>query len=235
MLSPVPHLGNATLDWNAVATSYGDRILASLERLMPDLRRHVVKRRHFTPHDFERDLGAYHGSAFSLAPKLTQSAWFRPHNRDPHIPGLYLVGAGTHPGRRRAGRGQLGQGDRQAHHRGVRRMTNTLAQTSAHLRGDHRAQVEELSPRLAPACRADVRAATVVLYAYCRRCDDAVDELSESSEGAQQASAAVARLRASSTPSIAATRRASRSSRLSRRSSSSTASRGCTRTSCSPA
>jgi phytoene desaturase len=27
-----------------------------------------------------------------------QSAWFRPHNRDDRIPGLYLVGAGTHPG-----------------------------------------------------------------------------------------------------------------------------------------
>ena len=38
------------------------------------------------------------GSAFSCAPKLTQSAWFRPHNRDDRIPGLYLVGAGTHPG-----------------------------------------------------------------------------------------------------------------------------------------
>jgi phytoene desaturase len=66
--------------------------------LMPDLRRHVVVKRCLTPRGFERDLFAYHGSAFSIAPKLTQSAWFRPHNRDPKIPGLYLVGAGTHPG-----------------------------------------------------------------------------------------------------------------------------------------
>ena len=48
--------------------------------------------------DFRDELSAYHGSAFCCAPTLTQSAWFRPHNRDPHIPGLYLVGAGTHPG-----------------------------------------------------------------------------------------------------------------------------------------
>jgi len=41
---------------------------------------------------------AYQGSAFSVAPTLVQSAWFRPHNRDPRIPGLYIVGAGTHPG-----------------------------------------------------------------------------------------------------------------------------------------
>ena len=98
VLSPVPHLGNAKLDWNELAAPYGDKILASLERLMPDLRRHVVVRRCMTPLDFERELFAKHGSAFSLAPLLTQSAWFRPHNRDASIPGLYLVGAGTHPG-----------------------------------------------------------------------------------------------------------------------------------------
>ena len=51
-----------------------------------------------TPLDFRDQLFARHGSAFSLAPRLTQSAWFRPRNRDPRIPGLYLVGAGTHPG-----------------------------------------------------------------------------------------------------------------------------------------
>ena len=51
-----------------------------------------------SPPRLPRELGAYQGSAFSCAPRLTQSAWFRPHNRDPHIPGLYIVGAGTHPG-----------------------------------------------------------------------------------------------------------------------------------------
>jgi phytoene desaturase len=98
VLSPVPHLGNANLDWKALAEPYGDKILASLERVMPDLRRHVVVRRAMTPLDFQSELFAKHGSAFSLAPLLTQSAWFRPHNRDDSIPGLYLVGAGTHPG-----------------------------------------------------------------------------------------------------------------------------------------
>ena len=37
-------------------------------------------------------------AAFSFEPVLTQSAWFRPHNRSEDVPGLYLVGAGTHPG-----------------------------------------------------------------------------------------------------------------------------------------
>jgi phytoene desaturase len=98
VLSPVPHLGNAPLDWESLAEPYAERILSSLEGLMPDLRQHVVVKRWLTPRGFQRDLRSYHGSAFSLAPDLTQSAWFRPHNRDPHLPGLYLVGAGTHPG-----------------------------------------------------------------------------------------------------------------------------------------
>ncbi|MEZ4366352.1 MAG: phytoene desaturase [Kofleriaceae bacterium] len=98
VLSPVPHLGNAAIDWPSVAPTYADRILASLERVLPDLRAHVVTQRWMTPTDFQRDLVAHHGSAFSVAPRLTQSAYFRPHNKDPRIPGLYLVGAGTHPG-----------------------------------------------------------------------------------------------------------------------------------------
>ena len=98
VLSPVPHLGNAPVDWAALGKEYGDRILTALERLLPDLRKHVVVRRHFTPADFQHELVAHMGSAFSVAPTLGQSAYFRPHNRDAKIPGLYIVGAGTHPG-----------------------------------------------------------------------------------------------------------------------------------------
>lgn len=98
VLSPVPHLGTVGTDWDREGERYAERILERLERFMPDLRKHIVVKRLFTPRDFERDLGAYLGNAFSVAPTLLQSAWFRPHNRDPRIPGLYIVGAGTHPG-----------------------------------------------------------------------------------------------------------------------------------------
>ena len=98
VLSPVPHLGNAPIDWAGVGAQYADKILAHLERVLPDVRRHVVTMRWFTPSDFVSELHAYKGSAFSCAPLLHQSAWFRPHNRDDRIPGLYIVGAGTHPG-----------------------------------------------------------------------------------------------------------------------------------------
>ncbi len=98
VLSPVPHLGQADIDWENIAQSYGDLILESLEDYLPGLRDSIVTRRHFTPRDFKSELNAFHGSAFSVSPKLTQSAFFRPHNRDKDIPGLYIVGAGTHPG-----------------------------------------------------------------------------------------------------------------------------------------
>ncbi len=99
VLSPVPHLAHADLDWEVEGPRYQERILASLEaRLLPGLRARLKTVRRFTPRDFQSELAAYQGAAFSLAPLLTQSAWFRPHNRDPQIPNLYLVGAGTHPG-----------------------------------------------------------------------------------------------------------------------------------------
>jgi len=98
-LSPVPHLGTASIDWDVEGPRYADRILESLEaRCLPGLRADLVTRRIFTPKDFERELNAWQGSAFSLEPVLTQSAWFRTHNRDDVIGNLYFVGAGTHPG-----------------------------------------------------------------------------------------------------------------------------------------
>ncbi|MCS6864583.1 MAG: phytoene desaturase [Gemmataceae bacterium] len=98
VLSPVPHLGRAPIDWAVEGPRYADRILERLEEHLPGLRRHIVTRRVFTPADFATVLNARHGSAFSVAPRLTQSAYFRLPNRDRYIPGLYLVGAGTHPG-----------------------------------------------------------------------------------------------------------------------------------------
>ncbi|HEX3953704.1 MAG TPA: phytoene desaturase [Stellaceae bacterium] len=99
VLSPVPHLGAADLDWNVVGPAYRDRILAYLEeRCIPGLARDLVTSRIFTPYDFRDELNAHLGSAFSLEPILTQSAWFRSHNRDDVIGNLYIVGAGTHPG-----------------------------------------------------------------------------------------------------------------------------------------
>lgn len=99
VLSPVPHLGKAPLDWESFAPKYADRILTYLEkRLIPGLRDDLVTMRTFTPQNFATELNAHLGSAFSLEPLLWQSAWFRTHNRDDVLSNLYFVGAGTHPG-----------------------------------------------------------------------------------------------------------------------------------------
>jgi phytoene desaturase len=98
VLAPVPHLGAAPIDWQAESPGYAERILAALETVLPGLRQEIVVRRIFSPVDFRDQLNAFQGSAFSVAPRLAQSAYFRPHSRDPEIPGLYIVGAGTHPG-----------------------------------------------------------------------------------------------------------------------------------------
>ncbi|MEA1015289.1 phytoene desaturase [Sphingosinicella sp. LY1275] len=98
-LAPVPHLGKLDIDWAVEGPAYADRILSILEaRLMPGLRDAIETSFHYTPQDFATDLGAHLGSAFSLEPLLTQSAYFRVHNRDDVLGNLYFVGAGTHPG-----------------------------------------------------------------------------------------------------------------------------------------
>lgn len=99
VLSPVPHLGAGTVDWRTEAEPYRRRVAARLQAtLLPGLEDAVVSSRVTTPLDFRDRLGSELGAAFSLQPLLTQSAWFRPHNRSEEVEGLFLVGAGTHPG-----------------------------------------------------------------------------------------------------------------------------------------
>jgi phytoene desaturase len=98
VLSPVPNLRSG-IDWKAVGEGYFDRILASLEkRLVPALGENIVTRFTMTPDEFAGDLRSPDGAAFGPEPLLTQSAWFRYHNRSGDVRGLYFVGAGTHPG-----------------------------------------------------------------------------------------------------------------------------------------
>ncbi|OYY70643.1 phytoene desaturase [Sphingomonas sp. 28-63-12] len=98
-LAPVPHQGKFPVDWSEVGPILEKRILDEIgKRLIPDIHDRIVTKFHYAPSDFSADLNAHLGSAFSLEPILLQSAFFRVHNRDDHIPNLYFVGAGTHPG-----------------------------------------------------------------------------------------------------------------------------------------
>lgn len=97
-LAPVPHLGSGT-DWRTQAEPYRAAIARYLNAsVLPDLENQVVTSRVATPQDFRDRLNSFMGAGFSLEPALTQSAWFRPHNRSEELERLYLVGAGTHPG-----------------------------------------------------------------------------------------------------------------------------------------
>ncbi len=98
VLSPVPHLGSGT-DWEQAARPIATRSCAFWRNdYLPDLSKHIVSEHMITPPHFRDTLNSYLGSAFSVEPILTQSAYFRPHNRSEELDNLYFVGAGTHPG-----------------------------------------------------------------------------------------------------------------------------------------
>ena len=98
VLSPVPNLDSGT-DWSVKAEHYRRALAEHLgATLLPGLEQEIVTSRMLTPQDFQDRLSSFRGAAFGLEPILSQSAWFRPHNRSEEIDRLFLVGAGTHPG-----------------------------------------------------------------------------------------------------------------------------------------
>tara|TARA_B110000902_G_C14289725_1_gene580355 strand:- start:4578 stop:5408 length:831 start_codon:yes stop_codon:yes gene_type:complete len=98
VLCPVPNL-QGDVDWSTEAERLRDRIITALEEtILPELSSVIEEVFWMTPEDFAKDYRSMHGAGFSIEPRLTQSAWFRYHNRDRAISNLYFVGAGTHPG-----------------------------------------------------------------------------------------------------------------------------------------
>lgn len=99
LLAPMPNL-TANIDWREAAPRVRSQMLDQLEKILdPEIRRHIVWEKEYTPQDFQQDFNAFHGTAFgSLSHGLFQSAYFRPHNKARDIQGLYFVGQGTYPG-----------------------------------------------------------------------------------------------------------------------------------------
>ncbi|WP_425057162.1 phytoene desaturase [Rhodovulum adriaticum] len=99
-LSPVPNLHtDDPVDWAANGERYRQMVQDFMEeKLLPGLGDKVSTSMFYTPEDFrDRYLSPY-GAGFSLEPRIFQSANFRPHNISEEVDGLYMVGAGTHPG-----------------------------------------------------------------------------------------------------------------------------------------
>lgn len=99
LLAPMPNL-NAGIDWNKAAPIVRARLIDRLEEIVdPQIRNHIVWEREYLPTDFQQDYNAVFGTAFgSLSHEFFQSSYFRPHNKDRDIQGLYFVGQGTYPG-----------------------------------------------------------------------------------------------------------------------------------------
>tara|TARA_B110000503_G_scaffold62179_2_gene98529 strand:+ start:460 stop:1986 length:1527 start_codon:yes stop_codon:yes gene_type:complete len=97
-LCPVSNLQSNT-DWSVEGPRLRDRIVEALERtILPGLEATICADFYMTPEDFKDQYKSEFGAGFSIQPILSQSAYFRYHNRDPEVSNLYFTGAGTHPG-----------------------------------------------------------------------------------------------------------------------------------------
>ena len=97
MLAPVPHLGNFD-SWTDEAANFKETVISILEdRILPNLSSELEFAEAIDPRYFRDTLQSQWGAGFSIAPLLSQSAWFRFHNRLDKLNNLYLCGAGVHP------------------------------------------------------------------------------------------------------------------------------------------
>jgi phytoene desaturase len=98
VLAPVPNLHGGQ-NWDEIGEEYAQKIIEALDSsMLPGLKEHITVQFHMAPNDFVSDYNSLHGAGFSIAPSLTQSAWFRYHNKAEGLDNVILTGAGTHPG-----------------------------------------------------------------------------------------------------------------------------------------
>lgn len=99
VLAPVTNLANP-IDWSVEGEKFANKIVEYLEHEfgMEGLKENIDYISWFSPEDFKNKRNSYLGSPWGLEPSLLQTAYFRPHNKNPEIKNMYYVGAGTHPG-----------------------------------------------------------------------------------------------------------------------------------------
>jgi len=99
VLVPVTH-DSPHVDWSKEAARYREVVVDTVQDVfgIPDLREHIVAERVVTPDDWANTYSVHKGATFNLAHGLDQMLHLRPRNRFDEIPGMYLVGGGTHPG-----------------------------------------------------------------------------------------------------------------------------------------
>ena len=98
VLAPVPHNGSG-INWTEKGEEIRLQVQKQLENtLLPELEDNIVESFFVTPDTFSNKFNSFNGAGFSIAPNFSQSAWFRYHNKDPHIDNLFFAAAGAHPG-----------------------------------------------------------------------------------------------------------------------------------------
>ncbi|MDQ6656474.1 MAG: phytoene desaturase family protein [Verrucomicrobiota bacterium] len=97
-LAPVTHQ-HANVDWSVEAPRYRALLLKQIEKAgFTDVEKRIRFERMITPQDWDEQYEIHLGATFNLAHSLDQLLHLRPRNRFEDIPGVYLVGGGTHPG-----------------------------------------------------------------------------------------------------------------------------------------
>lgn len=98
VLAPVPHLGNFN-KWSEQEKTFRQTVIKALEdAALPELRANLEFAESIDPRYFQKGLHSHLGAGFSISPTLSQSAWFRFHNKMDKVNGMYICGAGVHPG-----------------------------------------------------------------------------------------------------------------------------------------
>lgn len=89
-------------NWDDVREATADNIIAYVKRYIPNLEDIIVGRQMYSPLDLERVFGLTESENFHGRHELSQIFSLRPHPKAAQyrtpIPGLYICGAGAHPG-----------------------------------------------------------------------------------------------------------------------------------------
>jgi phytoene desaturase len=98
VLAPVTHQ-HPNVDWRIEKERFRALLLKQIEQAgFTDVERRIRFERVVTPLDWDEQYEIHLGATFNLAHSLDQLLHLRPRNRFEDIPGVYLVGGGTHPG-----------------------------------------------------------------------------------------------------------------------------------------
>jgi phytoene desaturase len=99
ILVPVPN-NTSKIDWETQKKPFRDLVLKMAgEKLgVNNLEELIEVERVVTPADWNSSADVYNGAVFNLAHTIDQMLYLRPHNEFEEIPGMYIVGGGTHPG-----------------------------------------------------------------------------------------------------------------------------------------